>query len=442
VSSRGTSSGDGSRLHPLDLATAISDTSPAQPGDTVWLLSGVFRGQFTSYLTGANGQPITMRQFPGRKRATIDGSLSVQGAWTTYWGFEVRNSNPNRTASRPTGVDVLGPNNKLINLIVHDAGDGIGCWLQALESEVYGCVIYHNGWQGPDPDRGHGHGIYSQNDTGTKYFTDNIIFNQYGFGIQIYTQESSIKGYNLEGNICFENGSASRDGHRDDNIFIGGLTPAERISIISNYTFTALNHLEGSNVELGYLDTSNVDMVCRENYFAGGLAVTSVTAWQTVVISGNTVVGSPGLMRLTIDPGTDISGYQWDGNVYFPRGGSTPFIYDGQSLDLSTWQQTYGFDKTSQEVSTLSSPQIFVRPNRYEQGRLHIAVYNWGRQKSVSVNINGALPLGTKYKIYNALSYPRKPVAGGKYNGQPLRLPMNGSATGPDFNAFVLIPAS
>ena len=58
------------------------------------------------------------------------------------------------------------PGTKLINLVIHDTRQGIGIWQEALDSEAYGNLIYYNGFQASD--RGHGHGIYVQNDEGNK----------------------------------------------------------------------------------------------------------------------------------------------------------------------------------------------------------------------------------------------------------------------------------
>src|SRR5205807_8483784 len=140
---------------------------PAMPGDTLVLQSGRYTGSFVSELTGAENNPIVVRQGAGA-RATVDGTITINGAWTTYWGFEVTNSSEDRTKERPAGLNIYGPHTRFINLIVHDNGNGIAFWTPAVDAEIYGCLIYHNGWQGLDPDRGHGHGIYTQNQTGQK----------------------------------------------------------------------------------------------------------------------------------------------------------------------------------------------------------------------------------------------------------------------------------
>src|SRR5947207_8050858 len=91
----GSPNNDGRIDHPLDLVTALSAASPAQPGDTIWLRGGTYWGPFTSTLTGTAALPIRVRQYP-TERATLDGALSptiptltVLGAYAMYWGLEI-----------------------------------------------------------------------------------------------------------------------------------------------------------------------------------------------------------------------------------------------------------------------------------------------------------------------------------------------------------------
>src|SRR6185436_10379250 len=135
-----------------------------------------YRGPFTSILVGSASTPVIVRQYPG-ERAVIDGSpslsppLTVYGSYVWFWGLEVMNSDPQRvsvqTGSAPTdlkrgiGLWVEAPHSKFINMVVHDTAQGFGFWTPASDTEIYGSIIYSNGWDAPD--RGHGHGIYVQN---------------------------------------------------------------------------------------------------------------------------------------------------------------------------------------------------------------------------------------------------------------------------------------
>ena len=71
------STNDGSVSSPLDLATALSASSPARPGDTIWLRDGAYVGNFVSDLVGSSSAPIIVRQYPG-ERAIIDANTSAR----------------------------------------------------------------------------------------------------------------------------------------------------------------------------------------------------------------------------------------------------------------------------------------------------------------------------------------------------------------------------
>jgi hypothetical protein len=213
----GSPSGQGTKANPWDLQTALSHPGVVRPGDTIWVGGGMYRGNYTSNLTGNSAAPIIVRQYPG-ERATIDGgssrvaALTVNGSWAWYWGFEIMFSDPLRMIPtsgswpgelmRSDGVVTSAPNTKFINLVVHDASQGISFWTGAVNSELYGNILYHNGWEAPD--RGHGHSVYTQNDTGTKRIVDNIMFSGYSFGIHAYgSSNARLNNFYVEGNTIF-----------------------------------------------------------------------------------------------------------------------------------------------------------------------------------------------------------------------------------------------
>ena len=99
---------------------------------------------------------------------TATTTLTINGAYTWYMDFKMTNSSGARINSvggsippdrLGLGIDAYGPGTKIINMVIHDTGQGIGIWSSATDSEVYGNLVYYNGWDGPD--RGHGHGVYS-----------------------------------------------------------------------------------------------------------------------------------------------------------------------------------------------------------------------------------------------------------------------------------------
>ncbi|WP_345321629.1 putative Ig domain-containing protein, partial [Novipirellula rosea] len=257
VSTSGTPLGDGSLSHPWDLSTAMSHPEAVLPGDTIWILGGTYTGDFTSILSGTPTHPIHVREWPSDE-VIIDlnnGSpsrsevITIEGQHTIYQGFEVFSSDlSSRTTSIPGSwpedinrgnINVFGDHVKLVNWEIHDLNKGVGFWGRADGGEIYGSLIYNNGWSGPD--REHGHGIYSQNEDFDRRFADNILFNQFRHGIKIYgSNAASLKNYQLERNISFNNGAAGTEGFTGAwQYFVGGGSLAENIIVDNNYAYVS-----------------------------------------------------------------------------------------------------------------------------------------------------------------------------------------------------------
>jgi hypothetical protein len=121
---------------------------------------------------------------------------------------------------RAVGVSVFGPGVKLINMVVHDTRQGVGLWTSAGDTEAYGNLIYNNRWDGPD--RGHGHGIYAQNQAPNRMrIADNSVFQQFGWGVHAYSEGGHIDNITLEGNTALANGALSHVSSYTDNLLIG-----------------------------------------------------------------------------------------------------------------------------------------------------------------------------------------------------------------------------
>jgi hypothetical protein len=407
----GTPAGDGSLAAPWDLATALAQPAAVRPGDTIWLHGGVYRGAFSSSLAGSDGAPITVRTWPG-DWATIDGgpsdeiTLVLQGEWAIYRDFEVTNSREARGGGRPEGMHVLGPQLKLINLLLHDLGN-CGYWTPAVDLELYGCLIYNNGYD--DSDRAHGHGVYTQNLEGTKHIEDNVIFNGYSYGIHAYTEGGAIQGFEIAGNVWFMTGvAAAGTDTLKDNCLVGGLQPAARIVLRENMGWAPSP--DERSVRLGYDYEPNEDVALTGNYFVG--ETNFARAWNSIAMTGNTFYGP----LQNIDPAA------YPDNIYV--------------------------------AERPAEARVFVRPNRYETGRAHVVVYNWALADAVDVDLSGVLTVGATFEVRNAQNWFAGPVAGGTYDGSPVALPMTGlspaqpigspaaidpsETTGREFNVFVV----
>jgi hypothetical protein len=393
VAPDGTAAGDGSAASPWDLATALAHPATVAAGDTIWLRAGTYRGTFTSTLAGTAEAPIVVRAEPGA-RVTIDAEgsrsavLTIQGEHAWYWGLEVTNSAEERNTSmtgsssdvpRGEGIGVFARGVRVIHTVVHDNAQGIGFWSPAIDAELYGNVIYNNGWNAPD--RAHGHAIYTQNAEGRKRIAENVLFHGFSYGIHAYTEGGSIVGFDYVGNVFWQNGvGAEGTGTRTDNLLHGGLQPADGVVVRESFGWAPPDE---RSVRLGYSDDfTNGSIEVRDNYLVGDTGFPA--AWSSVTMSGNTFLG-------------DVTGVD-------------PAAHPDNEYLAAAPTET----------------RVFVRGSSYETGRGHVIVYNWGDDDEATVDLAAILAAGTAYEVHNAEDYYAAPVASGTYDGAPVVLPLRG----------------
>jgi hypothetical protein len=437
VSPTGTPQGTGSIDEAWDLATALAPSAVVQAGDTIWIHAGTYRGGFVSRLAGTEESPIVVRGERGA-RVTIDtkprderdnGLFAILGSDTIYRDMELTCSDPVRETKiagpwpadiRRGAVDIRASRIRLVNLVVHDLGSGFGFWSEGEGGEISGCLIYNNGWRGPD--RGHGHAIYVQNATGTKRLVDNILFHQFAYGIHAYgSKRASLKGIEVEGNIAFENGCLARSGDHSPGIMIGGESPAERIVIRDNVVI-------GGSIRVGYpWGTTNADVVCTGNYCDNGFVLRdfrNATVTKNIFSAPSTVASLEGAGQLL------LAGLRWNENEYYVtdgRWGECSVIENSKSrgLTFDEWRRTTGFDW--QSTFTKGAPtqlKVIVRPNSHERGRAQIAVVNPAALPEVDVDLSPLLEPGERFAIVSAKDYFGPAVVAGTYEGKPVRVPM------------------
>jgi hypothetical protein len=421
VSVGASASGTGSFANPWRLQTALSQPAVVDPGDTIWMRGGTYSGSFTSGLTGSLLSPIVLRSYPG-EMARIDGAgvsgsqsiLTVSGAYTVYRDFEVMSStNPNPNGgqfSRPQGLNVFAPNNKFVNLIVHDTGQGFGFWEAATNSEITGCLIYYNGNSQLD------HGIYTQNLNGTKKLLDNILFRNYGFGVHAYATNAHLNNYEIKGNVSFNNGKLNASNPYKSNYLLGSgqgaatsctSSPqvAQNPKFIGNYSYHPRG-AGGREIDLGY-STGSCNPLATGNYLVGDTTLTLGPAFGIITITGNTFYG----------PVAGFSTSTYPINTYLS--------------------------------SRPTGIRVFLQPNLYEVGRANIVVYNWNLASSVNVDLSSILSPGAGFQIRNAQNYFAAPVLSGTYAGGSVTLPLTGltpatpvgqptPTSTSEFNTFIL----
>jgi hypothetical protein len=430
-SPQGMSSGNGSERHPWDLATALSGgprgaARRVQPGDTIWVRGGTYKGSFRATVAGREGAPVVVRPFRN-ERAVLDGASSrrstlvVVGEYSTFWGLEITNSDPVRTTTalgsdfRPNMVVPSAAHTKFINLIVHDGGVAFYTEPKFPDVEISGCIIYNNGWEGPD--RGHGHALYLKNLTGPLVARDNIAFNQYGYGIHAYTNSGTGKLINItiEGNVAFNNGSLAKARDLAPNLLLGGADYAAGDVVRDNILYySPVLKSAGANAMIGWRTLRNGDVVMEDNYIVGGSPAIDFGFWAAARVSNNTLIRASIARRESSAPG-------------------------------QIWR-----DNLERAAPTVT--KVVVRPNLYEKGRAHVVVVNWGRDAAVKVDVSGVLAPGDRYEVRNVQDLFGAPVTTGTAGGGSITIPLHGVAppvpvglktspaprTGPAFDVFLI----
>ena len=461
VSPSGTSAGNGTIGNPWDLKTALAGAGGrVVGGDTIWLRGGVYRGAFSSTVSGQSGRPVVVRQYPG-ERAIIDGAgtpsnvsvLRVGGQWSVFWGFEITNTDQSRYTTsltnsyRPNVVANYANNTKYINLVVHDGGVAFYNETNYSNVEITGCIIYNNGWDAPD--RGHGHALYLKSTAGPVVARDNIIFNQFGWGVHVYTNagQGYLNNIQVEGNVSFNNGTISTEG-TSANILLGGGGTATGDVVRNNLTYYSPG-AGGINVRIGMNTVQNGTVQVQNNYFVGGTTVLDVGFWQSIVLSGNTFIGSGNVVTLN-DAAT--SGQTWSFNTHQRDPLAAAWRWSGSAFNFVTWKTRSLAGLGDLVAGGLpTGNKVVVQPSPYEAGRGHVTVYNWTGAGSVTVDLSGVLNPGDQYEVRNVQDLFGAPVASGTYSGA-VTLPMNGVTppapvgftssrapkTGPNFDVFVV----
>ncbi len=463
VAPNGTPSGKGTKGRPYDLATAVSG-SVSGPGDTFWLREGVYRlGNAYTEMHGDAGRPITFREMPG-ERAKVVGSLTIGGdkGHLVFRDFELC-SGVNQRVSKQAGagfgpsdltnfiegIQVGAPNISFINVVVHDSvRSAIYTAPEATNTLIYGCIVYNAGWV--SSDNAEGHGYYLQ---GAGEVSENIGFNCTGAIFHLYANGAGdiLRNLTLTGNVAW-GGGALQDVRPYRDWFIGVQPPsvkADNVFLKENMGYRATSTNAFTQVQIGR-EGVNGSLVVMSNYWPQGIVLNN---WSNAVLVGNTIAPQ------NTDYGLDLQEHltnlrgRWNNNSYVLTANQHPFRVGTSNYTFAEWKNVTGYDSTSTcTTGRLTGTKIFVRPNRYEAGRANIVVYNWDNLSEVAVNVSDVVAAGASYEVRNTQDFFSQPVLTGTFNGEPLRLPMNGlttakpmaalqtpAPTGPTFNVFVLL---
>ncbi|MDP6542443.1 MAG: right-handed parallel beta-helix repeat-containing protein [Phycisphaerae bacterium] len=405
VSTGGKVDGDGSVKRAWDLASALGGRKEIRPGDTVWIGGGTYKfgdrklgsAGYEVKLVGAKGKPIVVRGVAG-KRVTIDGGLSVRAPSDYLWIRDLEivvsenlpggpsrvlsegGSHPKSYARPWGGLNVYtGRECKFINLVIHDNAQGISWWKGSTDSEVYGCIVYDNGWKGPD--RGHGHAIYTQNAEGVKTISDCIMTGGYGQTMHAYgSKRAWVDNYFITGNIAYAGA----------RFLVGGGRPSKGIRVTENM-------LHGVSMQIGYNAPHNEDCLVRDNVIIDGAL--SIVRYKKVVRSGNLVVAPPAPRPADAPGRVIVRGNKYDANR--------------AHVAIFNWAQ-------KDSVLVKAGPVRDIQPKTPKGARTYLRQF---------------LKRGSPYRLMDPQNFYGKPLLKGTYDGKAIKVPMKGRK----FAAFVLI---
>lgn len=452
--------GDGSYERPWRLQNALNNPAGViKPGDTIWLHGGTYAGQFSTNLTGNAANYITVASYPG-EWARIDGNvapytaniLDIGGSYTSYEDFEVTclgtfrrtitadangtECNPDGSFHKLGGINHEYLKNRFVNLIVRNIpGTGIGSWKQTGDTEIYGCIIYNNGYllhqkktcaETAESIIGKGPGIYTQNleaSNLTRLIENNIIMGNYDAGINLWSASANIyenflSHYKITKNIFLNNGGPQRD--ETSNLVInsasvtafnhpGDIEVDKNIFYLnsrSSYVSGMLvSNSNGVHVHDNYLFKGTAGAVFRannkniefdHNFFWGKYMQYSISPSQYVANSWSThdntyykMTYPDGVNVMEVpDPAGTIAHFRIPlatfqsappaPNAYGGEAGSTilvnPFYHSTLGSDKA-WPELLYFDYPQKFPGTFGS-KTFVTQNKYNPNVFYVVVFD------------------------------------------------------------------
>ena len=430
----GKSTGNGSLDSPWDLQTALSQAyGVVRDGDTILLHQGVFSGRFISTIHSKSSLNKIIVSAYKNDKVVLNGNvisnnnavLIVKGSNVIFKNFEITfhgdfyRHEDAVGFKHVSGISHLdGENCEFINLKIHNnPGSGIGSWKRTGGTIIMECTIYNNGYDGK---RGHGVGIYVQNQSDkTRLILNNTIFNNYYKGIEVWSATSGtnfefVKNITLKHNVIFNNGVPA--GVHKDNVIIAsndakGVNIAKNIKLNNNILYHNIdfssqqNFGAGASLTLGYNSKALVeDIEVKHNIILGRNNALNFTHVKSLNFSNNTVYCGYVHYEKTTLKNLNTQAYKSNFNKYYSRKESAFRVANYNDFTLQDLQSRYKLEvnSTRDEFSEFKLNEV-LSINRINSLKNTFRVALFSKEENViKVKVNNFnIKKGTRYNIYD-----------------------------------------
>jgi tRNA A-37 threonylcarbamoyl transferase component Bud32 len=432
VAPEGIRQGDGTESRPLSLEYTLGLNSPARPGDHILLRQGTYRipaGGIEVHCSGEPERPIILRPFGGERPVVDVGDLTKGKAAlvikaANFWmmGLDFVESPSQLTADQYVGtsaVDCWGERSKVLNCIFQSLRvRAVIVQRTAKDAELYGNIFLSNGPETTPPH--YAYYVASLWGAAPNEFNENVVAaNRSGYWQLFSHSAQPAQGlHRVSGNMIIGPAGARAD-----------LRLGESSKLIYSENF----HFESGAILLTPPSEPTAELRVSDNFFVrGDLQIGAGSA--AGIVTGNTFrQPKPGILITLNGTGT----FTWDRNTYYP-----PFraLRGGPGLTWDQWRAQTRFDQNSRLLEVApSGAHVVVRPNKFEPGRAHVAVFAWDRLDAVELDLSTVLKPGDRFEVHRLEELRGTPVRAGTFTGAPVPVPL---PQGREFQVFLVRPAA
>ncbi|MEM9193291.1 MAG: hypothetical protein AAGF12_29215 [Myxococcota bacterium] len=446
---------------PWNLATALGESirenpSGFGPGDTLWIRGGTYRGEFESFLSGTEDDPVHIRPFP-REHVRIDGeklasdrqdALVISGAYSWFYdleitgtdGTEYRGGEEGRPPPTTGSVKIRAPHAKVIDFIVHNTSMGMSSSVSAdgglaTGAEFYGGAWFANGWRQYGSSRDHGHGGYLQNVHQNEPIVARgaTFFENFNLAIQCRSSSGAAKvdRFHLIGNMIyrsigmFEGGGSDRSNLPTEHVFDENVLFESTFRFgqagLHEQNFARGNHWWSSTLEV--LNVTDFEIVDNRFYRPSGAAHS--------IVQYRTRDDVPTLF----DPEVRIDRNRYYGVDPFHGRGTNDFFTNSGTSAIAWDEWIRHNDQASSRAPLSTEPMLVYRSNPYVDRRGSIALIRSNREAVVPIDLSElGFRSGDRYRIVFAFDPVLQGDEGlglrihkeGTFDGELVRLALDG----------------